>query len=112
MRIVFIEMALGAALLTSAAQASGPGFTTEGVITAMDASGSVVEVTIPNASPSPMGCSGSTAGLYRISTSANNYSVIVSLLTTAYATGKPVILFNNSCDTDNTPLLSAVYIEP
>jgi hypothetical protein len=110
-RVLLCATTLAFAGLSSAvAQAGAPRFTSAGTITQLNARETSVEVVVPSAAGSPMSFTGYTAGVYRISSSASNYAVIVSALIAAYSSGKAVELWNSGCDTDGAPLISAAFI--
>ena len=83
------------ALSMSVSAQAAPGYTTAANLSGINGRDVAFDMTIPGAS-NPMSCA--TPGLFRVAPSTINYNTIVTAVVTAYATGRKVSVYANSCD--------------
>lgn len=93
------------AAISNLALAGSAGFTAGSAITDISARGIGIDIYTTSLA-SPMGCT--YANVFRIPTSAVNYSVLVSTTLTLYASGKSAAFYVYGCDTDGASLVSGV----
>lgn len=92
---------------SAAANATGPGFTSAGVITDYYTDANQTGITIPGLS-NPMGCSNSNN--YILSSSAANYNAMTAAALTAFASGSQIRFYVVGCDSTGSSLVSAVSL--
>lgn len=102
MKICFnASLVAAACLISSAASAGTPSYTSLSVITSINVREAAIDIYLPQAN-NPMGCA--TGNWVRVNSSTANYNAIASFIISQYAAHKAVRLFVSNCDTDGTPL--------
>lgn len=95
--------------MSAAAASAGPGFTSAFQIAKIFPREYCIDLVTVAPITNPMGCSRTDA--VRLEMTAGNYSAIASVLTTAFATGKTVTVWVDSCGTDGVAKMIAASVE-